>query len=114
MRISKSEREAREAEAIQHLRRLCPASSTVYTVLRSVSRSGMSRTMSVVVFQTGATLPFYLDAAIANAGIAGARQVAGGISVPGCGMDIGFHVVDSLSRELGYTAYDQKLKQYWI
>lgn len=41
--MKKSERDARRIEAIETLRTLIPAGSTVYMTLSSVSRSGMSR-----------------------------------------------------------------------
>jgi hypothetical protein len=45
-----------KAEALAELRALLPPGSTVYTILRSVSRSGMSRELSVVAFKDGRAL----------------------------------------------------------
>jgi hypothetical protein len=74
--------------------------STVYTVLRSVSSSGMSRTLSLKVAKDGKILDltYYagtvLDWPIVE--VNGSRA----IRVGGCGMDMGFHTVYTLSRAL--------------
>ncbi len=81
--------------------------STVYTVLRSVSSSGMSRTLSLKVASEGKILDltYYagtvLDWPIVE--VNGSRA----LRVGGCGMDLGFHTVYTLSsilfREEGNT-----------
>jgi len=74
--------------------------STVYTVLRSVSSSGMSRTLSLKVASEGKILDltYYagtvLDWPIVE--VNGSRA----LRVGGCGMDMGFHTVYTLSRAL--------------
>jgi hypothetical protein len=74
--------------------------STVYTVLRSVSSSGMSRTLSLKVAKDGKILDltYYagtvLDWPIVE--VNGSRA----LRVGGCGMDMGFHTVYTLSRVL--------------
>ena len=74
--------------------------STVYTVLRSVSSSGMSRTLSLKVASEGQILDltYYagtvLDWPIVE--VNGSRA----LRVGGCGMDMGFHTVYTLSRVL--------------
>jgi hypothetical protein len=73
---------------------------TIYTVLRSVAPSGMSRTMSLKVAKDGKIqdLTYYasvvLDYPLVE--VNGSRA----IRVGGCGMDMGFHIVYSLSRVL--------------
>ena len=73
---------------------------TVYTVLRSVSSSGMSRTMSLKVARDGKILDLTYYASIILGyplvEVNGSRA----LRVSGCGMDMGFHVVYSLSRGL--------------
>ena len=81
--------------------------STVYTVLRSVSSSGMSRTLSLKVASEGKILDltYYagtvLDWPIVE--VNGSRA----LRVGGCGLDMGFHTVYTLSsilfREEGST-----------
>jgi hypothetical protein len=72
---------------------------TVYTVLKHVSSSGMSRRIDVLVVTK--------DGGIRNithlvAPVTGFKRskVDGALTVSGCGMDMGFHVVYSLSRAL--------------
>jgi hypothetical protein len=76
---------------------------TVYTVLRSVSSSGMSRTMSLKVAKEGKILDLtYYAAAVLDyplVEVNGSRA----IRVGGCGMDMGFHAVYSLSSGLFRT-----------
>ena len=73
---------------------------TVYTVLRSVSSSGMSRTISLKVAKEGKILDFTYYASILLdwplVEVHGSRA----LRVGGCGMDMGFHTVYSLSRSL--------------
>jgi hypothetical protein len=69
--------------------------STVYTVLRSVSSSGMSRTLSLKVAKEGKILDLTYYAGIVLdwpiVEVNGSRA----LRVGGCGMDMGFHTVYS-------------------
>ena len=86
-------------EAIARLREWLKPGDTVYTILRSVSRSGMSREIGVVINRDGAFLhPNY---AVADALGWRINKHGDGIKVSGCGMDMGFHVV----YNLGYVMY---------
>jgi hypothetical protein len=73
---------------------------TIYTVLRSVSSSGMSRTISLKVAKDGKILDLTYYASILLdwplVEVNGSRA----LRVGGCGMDMGFHTVYSLSRVL--------------
>jgi hypothetical protein len=73
---------------------------TVYTVLRSVSSSGMSRTISLKVAKDGKILDLTYYASILLdwplVEVNGSRA----LRVGGCGMDMGFHTVYTLSRVL--------------
>jgi hypothetical protein len=73
---------------------------TVYTVLRSVSSSGMSRTLSLKVARDGKILDLTYYASILLdwplVEVNGSRA----LRVGGCGMDMGFHTVYTLSRVL--------------
>lgn len=73
---------------------------TVYTVLRSVSSSGMSRKISLKVAKDGKILDLTYYASIlldwALVEVNGSRA----LRVGGCGMDMGFHTVYTLSRVL--------------
>ena len=100
-----------EAEA--QLRAVLRSGDTIYTVLRHVSRSGMMRHISLFVIRDNQ--PVCLDWQTAQ--LLGWQLAKGdGIKVGGCGMDMGFHLVYSLSAALfGYGtrgAYD--LNQRWL
>ena len=73
---------------------------TIYTVLRSVSSSGMSRTISLKVAKEGKILDLTYYASIVLdwplVEVNGSRA----LRVGGCGMDMGFHTVYTLSRVL--------------
>ena len=73
---------------------------TIYTVLRSVSSSGMSRTISLKVAKEGKILDLTYYASIlldwTLVEVNGSRA----LRVGGCGMDMGFHTVYTLSRVL--------------
>ncbi len=76
---------------------------TVYTVLRHVSRSGMSRNISLIrMDETG---PW--DITYAAAQIMGRRMAKNteGMVCGGCGMDMGFDAVYSLARSLWPEGY---------
>lgn len=91
----------------QLLGRYVNEGSTVYTVLRSVSSSGMSRTLSLKVAKEGKILDLTYYASIVLdwplVEVNGSRA----LRVGGCNMDMGFHTVYTLSsvlfREEGIT-----------
>lgn len=90
---------AQREEAIKKLRDLLQPGDTVYTVLRHVSRSGMSRWIDCYVMRDNE--PFYISWWVAHAlewNIN--RKKHEGIEVGGCGMDMGTHLVMTLSGVL--------------
>jgi hypothetical protein len=93
----------RQQEARKQLVALCPPGTTVYTVLRHVARSGMSRRIDLYVIQDGE--PRWLSGLYKAAeGITSRKYDA--VTVQGCGMDMGFHLVYNLSHTLypeGFT-----------
>jgi hypothetical protein len=84
---------ARQAEAIDELRAMLPPGSEVKTILRHCSRSGMSRSISVVI--DGEDLTWLAARAMGEK-----FDRYGGITRGGCGTDMGFDLVYSLSRRL--------------
>jgi hypothetical protein len=93
-KLQQSERDA----AIAELRETLKPGTTVYTVLRHVSRSGMSRDIDVYAMEDNE--PRRITWSVAQAtGIRYDRK-AEALKVGGCGMDMGFHVVYNLSRAL--------------
>jgi hypothetical protein len=85
-------------EALAQLRKMCPPGTTIYTVLRHRSRSGMYRVIDAFVLKGGEPLRISWS----GAKLAGFRydRKHEGIGVGGCGMDIGFHFVNNLSYAL--------------
>lgn len=97
------------AEAIERLRKMFPHDSVATTVVRHVTRSGMSRSISVLTVDA--------DGEIRDVSYDVARVLGwsldrdnGGVQVQGCGMDMAFHMVYSMSRiihaDTGYTRRD--------
>ncbi len=104
------------AQCRQSLRDMLAGSErpTIYCVLREVSRSGMSRRISFYILQDNR--PRCVDHLVATIGAGGARQHAtkDGLVVQGGGMDMGFHVVYSLSRSLYLDAPNERDAGYHV
>lgn len=98
--MSKSaELAAAKQASFQYLCDVLPPGSTVYTQLVSVSRSGMTRNLRVHAVVNGAIVN--LTHHVAR--VLEYRLKRGPIDtliVSGCGMDMGYHVVNSLSYAL--------------
>lgn len=92
--------------AIDRLREIVPADATLYTILRKVSPSGMSRNISVVYIDRDGE-PRTLDGLVLAAGIGQRPRNGGdGVQMRGAGMDMGFALVYDLAWKLygdGYT-----------
>lgn len=98
-------------EAADELRKLLPKGTTVRTILRRVSRSGMMRHISLVVVHDGDIRDITWHAA--NVLDERVDDSDGGILVGGAGMDMGFHLVYNLS----YVLYDRDgyaLNHRWL
>jgi hypothetical protein len=106
----KKERE----EAIGKLKEILQEGDTVYTILRHVSRSGMLRHISCLVIKDNE--PLLLDYWVAKSLDRKLAKTGEGIKESGCGMDMGFHLVHSLSCALfGYdNGGGYKLNQRWL
>jgi len=116
---SKREVAAREQDARAWLAPRFPADQerTLYAVVRSVAKSGMSRTMSFYTIHDGRLAPVTHSVGA----LLGYRMVdvdgRMALRVEGCGMDMAFHVANSLSYALhgmdhpkaGYT-----IRSEWI
>lgn len=88
----------------------------VYTILRSVSASGMSRDISLVIAQGEEIIDITYYAAHAMGDKVKESKGHRAIRVNGAGMDIGFHLVYNLSSVLfhGQERAGYALKQGWI
>lgn len=93
-------------EAYEQLRKLIPQGSTVYCVLRGVSRSGMSRNIDFYAIIQDDDKPRlqWLTGYMSAIGVVKQSrsdwEKSRGAKVHGCGMDMGFHVVDTLASAL--------------
>ncbi len=92
---------AQENHEAAALRELLTPTMHVYTVLKHVSSSGMTRHISCIIAVERDGKPEVMDISWSVAKVLG-RKCAddGGVIVGGCGMDTGFHLVYSLSRRL--------------
>ncbi len=93
MKYSKAD----QAEAREYLMRVLKPGSKVFTILRHVSRSGMSRDIDLYLLADDGRV--YLSYSVAVL-VEYPRAKDGSLKVGGCGMDMGFHVVNSLSYAL--------------
>ena len=103
------------AEAIERLRKWLRPGDTIYCILRHVSRSGMLRVIDLVkVGEDGDIVRIGYDAAIVLGWPYDRRR--GGVRVSGAGMDMGFHLVYSLSHALGQTDGEggYSLRHRWL
>lgn len=102
MTKNKPTQEERE-EIKQHLLKLLKdADNTVYYHVDHVSKSGMTRHIIFYIApKTGTIYDISYD--IARLIDYTPTRRGRGITVNGCGMDMGYHVISSLSMELGLT-----------
>ena len=75
---------------------LLEAGDTVYSVLRHVSASGMSRNIDFYVIKDNQ--PLFITGSIAS--LLDMKRAKQGLTVTGCGMDMGFSVVYNLGAAL--------------
>jgi len=88
-------------QAIAHLKQFIKPNTTVCTILRHVSASGMSREISLcIVAPDKSIMDVTYFAGIATGYKKGKRN---GLLVTGCGMDMGFHLVYQLGCALWPT-----------
>lgn len=96
-----------QAEAIIRLKDWIKPGDTLYTEIKNVSRSGMSRVIQVIKIScgdNGEPSLSYLGYNIAQGLGWSYDKSREGIKVGGCGMDMGFHIIHSL----GYALYGNK------
>ena len=96
------QKDVERQEAIDQLKKWIKPGDTVYTVLRHVSRSGMTRGIDVYILQDNQPqwITAYVGKAIDQPQSMDYWRKSMGLKIGGCGMDMGFHVVYSLSYSL--------------
>ena len=96
------------AQAKADLLDLVSPGATIWCVLRSVSASGMSRAIDFYIMRDDR--PLWLSGYISV--LMELRRAKRGLTVQGCGMDMGFHVVGNLAYRL--FGAEGKLKSEWL
>ncbi len=76
----------------------------IYTLIRKVSPSGMSRSISLLIVQNGQIIDLSYYAALS---LGWRLDKSGSVIVSGCGMDMKAHLVDLIYRSIGMN-WDQK------
>jgi hypothetical protein len=100
------QKQAEQADAIATLKNCGIADgTTIYVCLKSVSKTGMSRRVTVYAVDDGRIVPltYHVSKALSL------PHNDNGVLVKGCGMDIGFWLVRRLS-----TALTVHLKHEWL
>lgn len=87
-----------QQEAITKLHELLKPGDTVHCILRHASRSGMTRAISPVIIRDGE--PVEIDYLVGPAIGYKFNRDHSGLTVEGCGMDMGFEMVYNLGRVL--------------
>lgn len=99
--MTKAEIQAEIEESKSYLSKHLDFGDTVYTVLRHVSRDGMSRIISLYkLTEDGPINLDYYAARFLGYRIASAGRTGEGLRIRGAGMDMGYHIVYNLSRAL--------------
>jgi hypothetical protein len=97
-------------EAIKRLKEVLKKGDTLFTQLEYVSKSGMMRHIKVRQLKNNRPLDWtYL---ISDALDWNMSDKTRAIKVGGCGMDMGFHLIYTLSRNLFNDGY--AIKQEWL
>jgi len=101
-------------EAIKRLKEEIKKGDTLWTQLNHISQSGMMRHISVRQIKNNYPLDWSRLVATALDWKEAKNRFGGynGIKVGGCGMDIGFHLIYTLSRELFNDGY--AIKHNWL
>jgi hypothetical protein len=91
-------KETERQEYLRELRESLKPGDTLHCVIRYVSRSGMSR--GIDVYKLHEERPDWLSYRVAKAIGERYNEKRECLSVSGCGIDMGFHVIYNLSRVL--------------
>ena len=111
-------KEKQTNEALGKCRDHFKEGDTVYTICDHVSQSGMTRHIRLVTLhalEDGGMYPLHPNWAVGEAleyRVTRSKMGNDCLVVSGCGMDMGFHVVDTLSWKLFGEGY--KLQHEWL
>ena len=113
-KLTKQQKEQRKADSIAYLKTVLKPYDTVYTTITHVSSSGMSRDIKTLITVENKIVDIGWH--VANAlEWQNSKKNEWSIKVSGCGMDMGFHLVYSLSATL-FPRQDNENKDtgYWL
>jgi hypothetical protein len=105
-----TKKQKEKLEAIKHLKQFIKKGDTIFTKIEKVSTSGMYRHIKVISIKKNN--PNYWSYYVAKILEWSYKDKTNAVGVGGCGMDMGFHLVYTLSRILFKDGY--ALKQRWI
>jgi hypothetical protein len=109
-KAKKLEHEQERQQALKMLQELLPPSTTVYTILTHVSRSGLTRRVRLFAIDWKQASPSYryslLDITYWAALVTGHRCDDNGLEIGGTGFDAQFEAVAILSRKLYPQGFD--------
>ena len=108
--MNKKERERQEA--IEELRTMLKPGDEVITILRNVSRSGMSRDISPLIINGDQVRAIAWLVAKALGLRCVESNGSNAVKIGGCGMDMGFKLVYLLGRELFPDGFKLAENQY--
>jgi hypothetical protein len=112
--------EIEQVESVERLRSLFAGDSkpVIYTITRHVSSSGMSRDISLIYATSAGLTNITYSAALALGWPLSEKSGNRAVRVSGCGMDMGFHLVYTLSSVLYRDAVEgdagYHLQQQWL
>lgn len=111
--------EQEKQEAIKWLKENIKQGSIIYTVLKSVSRSGMFRKIHLLAVIDGDIQNlnwYYLKATGQSIGktYESRNRWEDGVGVSGCGMDMGYHLVSNLAYILTDGKDYKILRHRWL
>jgi hypothetical protein len=112
--------EIEQVESVERLRSLFAGDSkpVIHTITRHVSSSGMSRDISLIYATSAGLTNITYSAALALGWPLSEKSGNRAVRVSGCGMDMGFHLVYTLSRVLYRDAVEGDagyyLQQQWL
>ena len=104
-----------QIESAKHQLRAVRKGDTLYTIVRNVARSGMSREISVFIAR-GKEVRDISWAVAVTLGWSQNKNTRA-VKIGGCGMDMGFHLVNSLSYAMHGTKCDKAgytLEHRWL
>ena len=112
--------EIEQVESVERLRSLFAGDSkpVIHTITRHVSSSGMSRDISLIYATSAGLTNITYSAALALGWPLSEKSGNRAVRVSGCGMDMGFHLVYTLSCVLYRDAIEgdagYHVQQQWL